>query len=125
LEHEESSCESIESVGDIDTVGSRDEYEDKYPYIEISEVDIPHEWNSYRGESELLMEPVGTDDSEHYEESHLHPCREALGPTDLPDIEIVIDESDESDTHEREYDKIGLLTVPERVIHTSSEILLE
>lgn len=69
----------------------------------------------YPSISELDREPIGSSKCEHDEEEHLHLCRESLSTPYPPYVHIVVDHPDESDAHEGEYDKVGLLSVPETI----------
>ena len=74
----------------------------------------------YSGISELGREPICTSECEYDEEEHLHLCRESLGTPYSSYVHIVIDHPDESDTHEREYDEVRLLPIPETISETDS-----
>ncbi len=121
LEQEESTSESVESVGDIDWIGSWVEYQDKKWNIRIAKVDHPEEWDMDRWVTEFRIEPVGTEWAKYDEEDCLYTCWESLGLADATDIEYIIDEANCSDTEESEHDYIGFLAVPESMTDTPSE----
>ena len=45
---EESSCESVQSISDIHTIGSRNQYKDKEWYIPHSNINSSEKWNMQR-----------------------------------------------------------------------------
>lgn len=121
VEEEESAGESIESVGDIDRIGHGDDDEYEEGNIEESDFECPEEGDAETGVSEFDIEPIGSKSGENHEENHLESCREPLGSPDPADIEVIIHESDESDTREREEGEVGLVSVPETVFDIDIE----
>lgn len=73
--------------------------------------------------SELAREPIGSSECKYDQEEHLQFCRESLGTSYSSYIHIVIDHPDEPDTHECEYDEIGLFSIPETISETDSHDL--
>ena len=75
--------------------------------------------------SELIIEPVWSEEPEYHQEEHLDLGRESLGTPDSSDVEIVIYHTDDTHTHEREYDDIGLTSIPETITESDSKYLRE
>ena len=111
VKKKQSSCETIEPVSDIDAIGHRRDDEDEEGDIPDSEIDISKEGYTDIGVPELEEEPVGSERSEEKEEYELHSSWEPLRPSDLSDIEIVIDESYPSYCEEREECEIRLFSI--------------
>lgn len=118
---EESSRKSIESIGDIHTIGGRDQYEDEKGNIPYADINTTEKRNMEGRISELRIEPIGSYKGKKDEECHLESCRESFGPSDLSDIEVVIENANTADTHEGEEGDIGLIAIPETVLEASSE----
>ena len=74
--------------------------------------------------SEFLIEPIGSDESEEDEEYHLDSSWESLRSTDTTDIEVVIDESDTTNTDKSKEGNIRLISIPETVFEAPSECWL-
>lgn len=125
IEEEESAGESVESVGDIDRIGHGDDDEDEEGNIEESDFECPEEGDTETGVSEFDIEPVGSKSGENHEEDHLESCRESLSSPDPANIKVIIYESDESDTREREESEIGLVSIPETVFDVDIENTLD
>ena len=111
IKEEETTCESIESIGDIHTVRHRRDDKDKKRDIPYTEVEIPYKRYAYFRISQLEVEPVCSECTEEEKEYEFYSGRESFGSTDFFDIEIVIDESDASYCEEREKCEIGFISI--------------
>lgn len=65
VEEQESSCEPIEPIGDIDGIRHRDDDEYEEGDIEDPETHLTEEWEMKSGVSEFHIEPVGSKSCEY------------------------------------------------------------
>lgn len=125
VEEEESASETVETIGDIDRIGHSNDDEYEEGNIKESNLECPEEGDTETGVSEFDIEPVGSESGENHEEDHLESCRETLGSPNPTDIEIVVHETDEADTREREEGEVGLVSIPETVLNSDTEDVLD
>ena len=125
VEEEESSRESVESIGEIYAIRHRDDDEDEEWDIEPPELDPSKERNMESRIPELRIKPPRADPREDDEREHLDAGAEPLGATDTADIHVVVHESDESDGEEGEEREVGLAAIPEGVVDGDTRVLLD
>lgn len=122
-EEEKSPCKTIKSISDIDTISSRYKDEDKKRNIEVPDLHASKKWNMERCIIEFEIEPICPNESEEDKENHLDPSGESLGSPDATNIQIIIDESDTSDTDESKKCNIGFMAIPEAISEACTKIL--
>jgi len=125
IKEEESASKTVETIGDIDRIGHSDDDEYEEGNIEESNLECPEERDAESSMTEFDIEPIGSESGENSKENHFDSCRETLGSPDPSDIEIVVYESDESDTCEREESEIGFVSIPETVLNGNTEDILD
>lgn len=125
IEEEKSTSETVETVGDIDRIGHSDDDEYEEGNIKESNLECPEERDAEASMTEFDIEPIGSESSKNSEENHLDSCRESLGPSDFAHIEIIVYESNESDTRECKEGEVGLISIPETVLNIDAEDILD
>lgn len=124
VEEEESASKTVKTVGDIDRIGHSDDDEYEEGNIEKSNLKCPEERDAESGMTEFDIEPICSESSKDSKENYFDSCREALGSPDSTYIEIIVYESDETDTRECEKGEVGLVSIPETVLDIYIEYTL-
>ena len=111
---EQTTRKTIESVGEVHSVGGTADDKNKEGNIPEADVEIPEGWDMNRVNAELVVEPECAHGGEDQEPEHLWFDSEALGFSF--DVDVVVDEAEESRGDEREDWKPGFVTVDEGVV---------
>lgn len=113
VKKQKSACESIESVSDIDTICHRcnNQYEERN--IKISYIYIWKKWNTDSRLFEFKVKPKCSKCPKKKKKGELHSGRKSLGSSDFFYIQIIIDESNSTNSKECKKSEVGFISIPE------------
>ena len=111
---EKTTCKTIESISEVHGVCGTADDKNKEGNIPEADVEITEGWDVDGVDAELVVEPERAHGGEDEEPEHLWFDGEAFGFSF--DVDVVVDEAEESRGDEREDWKPGFVTVDEGVV---------
>lgn len=121
LKQQKSTSKSVKPVCDIHAIGRRNKYKNKNWNIEVPKSHVAQKWEMNVIVAKFHKKPVRPERCEYNQQNHFHTSRKSFGTTDSTNIEIIINCTNKSHTHQRKNRKIGFLAIPEIIFNRKTD----